>query len=100
MNAFFEVSAKEQRLSILKPRGTSQNLSLSASRIGNEMSLMSKILVVGSANADLMIAMPKLPKPGETVRGYDFLVAPGGKAVGLSRLEHLTAFIRKMAADK
>ncbi len=103
MNAFFEVSAKEQRLSILKPRGTSQNLSLSASRIGNEMSLMSKILVVGSANADLMIAMPKLPKPGETVRGYDFLVAPGGKganqATAAARLGGDVGFIGSIGDD-
>ena len=51
---------------------------------------MSKILVVGSANADLMIALPKLPNPGETVRGHDFLVAPGGKganqAIAAARL--------------
>jgi ribokinase len=64
---------------------------------------MSKILVVGSANADLMIAMPKLPKPGETVRGHDFLVAPGGKganqATAAARLGGDVGFIGSIGDD-
>jgi len=64
---------------------------------------MSKILVVGSANADLMIAMPKLPKPGETVRGRDFLVAPGGKganqATAAARLGGDVGFIGSIGDD-
>lgn len=64
---------------------------------------MSKILVVGSANADLMIATPKLPKPGETVRGHDFLVAPGGKganqAIAAARLGGDVGFIGSIGDD-
>jgi ribokinase len=64
---------------------------------------MSKILVVGSANADLMIATPKLPKPGETVRGHDFLVAPGGKganqATAAARLGGDVSFIGSIGDD-
>jgi ribokinase len=64
---------------------------------------MSKILVVGSANADLMIATPKLPKPGETVRGHDFLVAPGGKganqATAAARLGGDVGFIGSIGDD-
>ena len=64
---------------------------------------MSKILVVGSANADLMIAMPKLPNPGETVRGHDFLVAPGGKganqAIAAARLGGDVGFIGSIGDD-
>jgi sugar/nucleoside kinase (ribokinase family) len=59
---------------------------------------MSKILVVGSANADLMIAMPKLPKPGETVRGHDFLVAPGGKVQIKRRRQHVLAAMLVLSA--
>jgi ribokinase len=64
---------------------------------------MSKILVIGSANADLMIATPTLPKPGETVRGHDFLVAPGGKganqAIAAARLGGDVSFIGSIGDD-
>jgi ribokinase len=64
---------------------------------------MSKILVVGSANADLMIATSRLPKPGETVRGHDFLVAPGGKganqAIAAARLGGDVGFIGSIGDD-
>jgi ribokinase len=40
---------------------------------------MKKILVIGSSNTDLIIKVPKIPKPGETVLGTEFLSAPGGK---------------------
>jgi ribokinase len=64
---------------------------------------MSKIVVVGSANADLMIAVPALPKPGETVRGHDFLVAPGGKganqATAAARLGGDVGFIGSVGDD-
>jgi ribokinase len=64
---------------------------------------MSKIVVVGSANADLMIAMPELPKPGETVRGHDFRVAPGGKganqATAAARLGGNVSFIGSIGDD-
>jgi ribokinase len=64
----------------------------------------SKILVVGSANADLMIATAKLPNPGETVRGSHFLVAPGGKganqAVAAARLGGSVGFIGSIGDDE
>jgi ribokinase len=64
---------------------------------------MSKIVVVGSANADLMIATAELPKPGETVRGHDFLVAPGGKganqATAAARLGGDVGFIGSIGDD-
>ena len=37
------------------------------------------ITVVGSLNADLVVAVRRLPAPGETVTGNDFRVFPGGK---------------------
>jgi ribokinase len=65
---------------------------------------MSGILVIGSANADLMIAMPNLPKRGETVRGRDFMIAPGGKganqAVAAARLGGDVGFIGCIGDDE
>ena len=54
------------------------------------------ILVVGSANADLVVRVPHTPKPGETVIGGDFETLPGGKganqAVAAARLGANTHF--------
>jgi ribokinase len=51
---------------------------------------MSKIIVIGSLNMDLVINTPKLPVMGETVLGGGFMTAPGGKganqAVAAARL--------------
>lgn len=38
-----------------------------------------RIAVVGSLNMDLIINTPRLPRPGETLSGGDFLTAHGGK---------------------
>ncbi|OLB65032.1 MAG: ribokinase [Actinobacteria bacterium 13_2_20CM_2_72_6] len=38
-----------------------------------------RIVVVGSANMDLVITAPTLPRPGETVLGDAFTQVPGGK---------------------
>ena len=40
---------------------------------------MPDILVVGSLNADLVVRAPRFPQPGETIRGEDLQVIPGGK---------------------
>ena len=40
---------------------------------------MSRVLVVGSANVDFTVALPRLPVPGETVTGGTLLVNHGGK---------------------
>jgi ribokinase len=37
------------------------------------------VTVVGSLNADLLVAVRRLPAAGETVTGHDFAVFPGGK---------------------
>jgi ribokinase len=48
-----------------------------------------KILVVGSSNTDMIINVPRIPRPGETVLGGKFATAAGGKganqAVAASR---------------
>jgi ribokinase len=37
------------------------------------------IVVFGSINVDLIVAVPRLPRPGETVLGGDYVLLPGGK---------------------
>ena len=37
------------------------------------------IVVAGGINLDLVVRAPRLPRPGETVHGYDYVQAPGGK---------------------
>ncbi|MEW2382754.1 ribokinase [Micromonospora sp. NPDC047707] len=41
--------------------------------------MSARVVVVGSANLDLVVSTPQLPRPGETVLGGDFRTVPGGK---------------------
>ncbi|WP_319460179.1 ribokinase [Micromonospora sp. RTP1Z1] len=41
--------------------------------------MSARVIVVGSANLDLVVTTPQLPRPGETVLGGDFRTVPGGK---------------------
>jgi ribokinase len=49
-----------------------------------------RVVVVGSVNADLVVRLPRLPRPGESVGGGVFTVTAGGKggnqAVAAARL--------------
>ena len=49
-----------------------------------------RVVVVGSVNVDLVVRLPRLPRPGETAGGGVFAVHPGGKggnqAVAAARL--------------
>ncbi len=42
-------------------------------------SMSSKVYVLGSVNADLMISANRIPQQGETIAGYDYFEAIGGK---------------------
>ncbi len=62
------------------------------------------IVVVGGAYTDYVVRGPELPKPGETVRGKDFLILPGGKganqAVAAARLgTRRIAFVGRVGID-
>jgi len=62
-----------------------------------------KITVIGSSNTDLVATVPKLPLPGETVMGKEFMVAPGGKganqAVAIARIGGDVTFVAKVGVD-
>ena len=64
----------------------------------------SKILVVGSANTDMVISAEHFPQPGETMMGHSFMTNHGGKGanqvVAAARLEGHTAFIGKVGDDQ
>ncbi|MEU6144322.1 ribokinase [Streptomyces sp. NPDC047081] len=61
------------------------------------------LLVVGSANADLVIAVERRPGAGETVLGGDLAVHPGGKganqAVAAARLGARTVLLARVGDD-
>ena len=64
---------------------------------------MSKILVVGSLNADLVVRAPRFPQPGETISGEDLQVIPGGKganqAVAAARLGVHVSMLGRVGRD-
>lgn len=67
------------------------------------MDTKQKILVIGSSNTDMTVKAPRLPKPGETIIGGDFLMGPGGKganqAVAAKRLGGDVTFVCKVGRD-
>lgn len=62
-----------------------------------------RIVVVGSANTDLVVAVPSIPAPGETVLGGDLQLIPGGKganqAVAAARLGAEVRFVGRVGSD-
>jgi ribokinase len=61
------------------------------------------VVVVGSANADLVVHAPRHPKPGETIMGTGFAVHRGGKganqAVAASRAGASVVMIGRLGND-
>jgi ribokinase len=62
-----------------------------------------KIVVVGSANTDMVIQVRRIPAPGETVIGREFVMAAGGKganqAVAAARLGAEVTFVARLGGD-
>jgi ribokinase len=62
------------------------------------------VLVVGSANMDLVVKCTRFPLPGETIFGNKFQMFPGGKganqAVSSAKLGMKTYFIGKLGNDE
>ena len=65
--------------------------------------MAAQVLVIGSANADLVVPVERRPRAGETVLGGDLSVAPGGKganqAVAAARLGARVAFAGCLGRD-
>ena len=61
------------------------------------------ILIIGSANTDMVVKTATLPAPGETILGGEFLMNPGGKganqAVAAARLGGAVTFVAKVGDD-
>lgn len=59
--------------------------------------------MIGSSNTDLVIRVPRIPRPGETLLGGTFLTAAGGKganqAVGAARSGGKVALIARVGID-
>ncbi len=62
-----------------------------------------RIVVVGSSNTDMIIRVDRIPRPGETILGGEFVRAPGGKganqAVAAARAGGLVSFVARVGAD-
>ena len=62
-----------------------------------------KIVVVGSANTDMVVQVTHLPQAGETVLGCNFITAQGGKganqAVAAARLGAEVTFVARLGQD-
>ncbi len=64
---------------------------------------MGKIVVVGSSNVDLIVKAERIPQPGETVMGGDFLMVCGGKganqAITVHRMGGDVTFVTRIGED-
>lgn len=64
---------------------------------------MSTIVVIGSANTDMVVKAPRIPRPGETILGGRFLMNPGGKganqAVAAARMGARVGFVTRVGDD-
>lgn len=62
-----------------------------------------KITVIGSSNTDMIVKVPRIPMPGETILGGTFMQAPGGKganqAVAAARNGGAVTFIANLGDD-
>lgn len=62
-----------------------------------------KVIVIGSSNTDMVVKVPHIPSPGETILGTDFMTIPGGKganqAVAAARAGADVTFIACVSDD-
>ncbi|MDP6040726.1 MAG: PfkB family carbohydrate kinase, partial [Candidatus Latescibacteria bacterium] len=65
---------------------------------------MPQVLVIGSSNTDLVVRIPRLPAPGETLLGGTFFTAAGGKganqAVAAARAGAQVTFVARIGRDE
>lgn len=62
-----------------------------------------KILVIGSSNTDMVIKVPYIPRPGETILGGTFSTCPGGKganqALAAARAGGAVSLVARIGQD-
>lgn len=62
-----------------------------------------RIVVMGSANTDMILQMERIPRPGETILGGHFSIAAGGKganqAVAAARAGGEVTFVARLGND-
>ena len=65
--------------------------------------MKAKITVIGSSNTDMVIQLDRIPRPGETLLGGEFMMAPGGKganqAVAAARSGGDVCFVARVGKD-
>jgi len=65
--------------------------------------MAANVAVVGSLNMDLVARAPRIPRPGETIIGGDFVTVPGGKganqAVAAARLGAQVSMVGRVGRD-
>ena len=65
--------------------------------------MSANIVVAGSSNTDMIIKVPRIPKPGETILGGTFSTAAGGKganqAVAAARAGGDVSFVARVGDD-
>src|SRR6478672_549664 len=64
---------------------------------------MSKIIIVGSINTDMVVRTSHIPSPGETILGSSFFITGGGKganqAVAIAKLGGHAYMVGKVGSD-
>jgi len=64
---------------------------------------MKQIVVIGSSNTDMVVKSDRIPIPGETILGGEFMMADGGKganqAVAVARLGGKITFVARIGKD-
>src|ERR1043166_304828 len=62
-----------------------------------------RLVVIGSSNTDMVVKAARIPEPGETVLGGEFIMVPGGKganqAVAAARLGAAVTLVARLGDD-
>jgi ribokinase len=62
-----------------------------------------RVVVIGSANTDMVVKAARIPQPGETVLGGEFVMVPGGKganqALAAARLGAEVTLVARLGDD-
>jgi ribokinase len=65
--------------------------------------MVSRIVVIGSSNTDMIIRLDRIPRPGETLLGGEFITAAGGKganqAVAAARAGGEVTLVARVGQD-